>query len=311
MSSKIEIKKLAHFAGHLDCVYALEKSMQTDCVYSGAAEGYIVEWNYKLQSDGKLISKVLRPVYCLKLLKDKNILLAGTASGNLHVIDLENNQELKNFELHTLGLFDLKTHKNFLVSAGGDGTISILDQTNFSLVHKIIASDKSARIIAMKPDGAEFAVGFSDHKIRIYNAENFELKTTITQHSNSVFALAYSPDGNYLVSGGRDAMMNIYDTKNNFELLKNIAAHNLHIHCIYFNTNGKLFATSSMDKTIKIWDAENFELLKVIDKSRHEGHVSSVNKLLWLDDENIISCSDDKTIMCFRTQIVNKLSELD
>ena len=311
MKAKIKVEKIAQLNGHLDCIYALENSCQADSFYSGAGDGFIVEWGSKNSTEGKLISKVFRPVYCLKLLNEKNILLAGTAAGNLHVIDLQKNIELKNIELHTFGLFDLKTHKNFLVSAGGDGTISILDQTNFSLVHKIIASDKSARIIAMKPDGAEFAVGFSDHKIRIYNAENFELKTTISQHSNSVFALAYSPDGNYLVSGGRDAMMNIYDTKNNFELLKNIAAHNLHIHCIYFNTNGKLFATSSMDKTIKIWDAENFELLKVIDKSRHEGHVSSVNKLLWLDDENIISCSDDKTIMCFRTQIVNKLSNLD
>jgi WD40 repeat protein len=52
-----------------------------------------------------------------------------------------------------------------------------------------------------------------------------------------------------------------------------------------------------MDKSIKIWDSTTFRLLKVLDKSRHAGHGTSVNKVLWLAiDEVLITCSDDRTL---------------
>ena len=52
-----------------------------------------------------------------------------------------------------------------------------------------------------------------------------------------------------------------------------------------------------MDKSIKVWDAESEKLLKVIDKSRHAGHGTSVNKLLWSDyNDQLISASDDRQI---------------
>ncbi|PIQ20460.1 MAG: hypothetical protein COW65_14840, partial [Cytophagales bacterium CG18_big_fil_WC_8_21_14_2_50_42_9] len=57
------------------------------------------------------------------------------------------------------------------------------------------------------------------------------------------------------------------------------------------------FATCSMDKSIKVWHAQSFKLLKVIDKARHAGHGTSVNKLFWSDRQNsLVSCSDDRTV---------------
>jgi WD40 repeat protein len=116
-------------------------------------------------------------------------------------------------------------------------------------------------------------------------------------HKNSVFALRYSPDGKYLLSGGRDAHLNIWDHKENYRLKESIIAHMYAIHSIDYREDGRFFATCSMDKTIKIWDAENFKLLKVIDKSRHGGHLTSVNKIFWSNYKNrLISCSDDRSI---------------
>jgi WD40 repeat protein len=52
-----------------------------------------------------------------------------------------------------------------------------------------------------------------------------------------------------------------------------------------------------MDKSIKVWDAQAFRLLKVIDKARHAGHGTSVNKLLWTNfDDQLLSASDDRSI---------------
>jgi WD40 repeat protein len=52
-----------------------------------------------------------------------------------------------------------------------------------------------------------------------------------------------------------------------------------------------------MDKSIKIWDAATFRLLKVIDRARHAGHGTSINKLLWTNFNNqLVSAGDDKRI---------------
>jgi len=52
-----------------------------------------------------------------------------------------------------------------------------------------------------------------------------------------------------------------------------------------------------MDKSIKVWDAETFQLLKVIDKARHAGHGTSINKVLWTNFNNLLlSASDDRSI---------------
>jgi WD40 repeat protein len=117
-----------------------------------------------------------------------------------------------------------------------------------------------------------------------------------------VFTLSYSKDGKYLISGGRDAMLKVWDVENDFELLHDIPAHTLHINTIVFNPENTLLATGSMDKTIKIWDAKTFTLLKVIDKVRNQSHSTSVNKLLWLDNQNLASVSDDKMSMLWEVK---------
>jgi WD40 repeat protein len=52
-----------------------------------------------------------------------------------------------------------------------------------------------------------------------------------------------------------------------------------------------------MDKSLKVWKLDELRLLKVIDRARHAGHGTSVNKVLWTNYENqLVSASDDRTI---------------
>ena len=69
------------------------------------------------------------------------------------------------------------------------------------------------------------------------------------------------------------------------------------VNTVSISPDHKNFVTGSMDKSIKVWNLETFQLLKVIDKSRHAGHATSVNKVLWSDHHGqVLSCSDDKKI---------------
>ena len=299
MLKKVHVTKLNQFSGHKDCIYAIIKADNDKTFYSGAADGFVVKWNVNDASNGILICKVNRPIYSLLLLPTKNQLLIGTAEGNLHVIDLNQNQEIKNIAAHTLGLFDIKLINNHIFTAGGDGCVQVFDM-NFNLIKSFKDSDKSARCIAINHQLNHLAIGYSDHKIRIYDTESLQLIHTLDYHINSVFALSYCNQNKHLLSGGRDVFLKFYDAENNYQVIKDVPAHNLHINSIQFNDSGTLFVTSSMDKMIKVWDAQTFDLIKVIDKARNESHINSVNKAVWLTNNEIISVSDDKQIMHWR-----------
>ena len=296
----MNVAKVAHLTGHSNAIYSLEKSIYQNNIYSSSADGFIVEWDIEKKGDGKLIANIQKPIYSLLTLNKAQQLFCGTSEGNLHLIDLIQNKETRNIEAHTLGLFDLQKISKHLISAGGDGFVCIWNIDDLSLLHKIKVADKSCRVIAVSPDEKTIAIGSSDSAISIFETENFELIHKIEAHKNSVFALSYSPDGINLVSSGRDAMLKVFDIANQYAIVMDIPSHTAQVKCISYNNSGKLLATSSMDKTIKIWNAQNFELIKVIDKERNDSHTNCINKLLWMNDETLVSCSDDRAVMVWK-----------
>lgn len=297
---KLNANKGFTYAGHKDCIYGLGKGFEPNTFVTGGADGWVVEWDYANPADGKLLVQVNVPIYSFLLLRDDKTLLCGSRAGNLHSIDMQARKETRNIEAHTAGIFDIALIDNKIITAGGEGKVKVWEKDTYTLLTELNHSDKSARVIAKHPTLAEMAVGYSDNTIRIFNTENFKLLLEIKAHDNSVFALAYSPNGKYLLSGGRDAVIKIWDATNGYAPAQTINAHWYHINSIQYNTSGNLFATASMDKTIKVWDAENFELLKVLDKEKYDGHTTSVNKILWASDNELISCSDDRTAMLWK-----------
>lgn len=300
----MRIKRLAHFTGHKDCIYALAPALKPDCFYTGAAEGYIVEWNYEKKGDGELLAQVPAPVYSLAAYAQQLWLLAGTARGNLHVIDITSKKELRNIEAHTQGLYHihiLQKHP-WIITAGGDGVVRLWERYTLELVHTLHLSDKSARVIAVSPDETSFAVGYSDCHIRQWSLPDLQLIADWDAHENSIFSLTYTPDGKKIISGGRDVRLKEWALSPKPEQLQVINAHNLHINYLQYNPAGNLLASVSMDKTLKIWDGETLQLLKVIDKARHQGHVSSVNKVFWIDNNRLVTCSDDRTAMVWEIE---------
>jgi WD40 repeat protein len=179
--------------------------------------------------------------------------------------------------------------------ASGDGMITCVELEKLSIVQKKRQSEKNARTIAIHEGRGEIAVGYSDHFIRIFDIDTLTLKQEWSAHSNSVFTVRYSPDGKFLFSGSRDARLKVWDVQAGYLLVTEIVAHMYAINHIEFSPNGKHFVTCSMDKSIKVWDLEELKLLKVIDKARHAGHGTSVNKLLW-NSNLLLSASDDRSI---------------
>jgi WD40 repeat protein len=302
----MKVEKIDTFTGHRDCVYALEKAGEKHRFFSAAGDGFVVRWNLAKPDVGELIAKMAHSVYAMAYLPKENHLWVVENSEGIHVIDVETKQEIKSLKLVPTNYFDIQIHyaggvPHLAFVAGGDGVISVIDVENFSFRKHIKASNTSVRCLAINPVEREFAAGFSDNTIKIFDLQSLELKQVILAHNNSVFALKYSPDFKFLLSGSRDARLKIWNAEQHYTLEEEIVAHTFAINNIAYSADNKLFATCSMDKSIKIWDAESFKLLKVIDRARHAGHGTSVNKLIWTDfDEQIVSGSDDRTISVWK-----------
>ena len=272
-------------------IYALEEKNDSQ-FFSGDELGRVILWCAKTMKNIKEIAKVRGSVYALAYDSEQEILYVGSNNDGIYQINLNDNK------CHYVPLpkqiYDIKIHKKNIWIALGDGEIiQFSNPLKMELNNRV--STKRARSIA--PYLNKIIVGYSDHMIRIHNDETLNTEKELKGHTHSVFSVRVHPSGKYLASVGRDAKLNIWDTNADYCLRESIMAHLYTINDISFRKDGKYFATVSMDKTIKIWNAHNFQLLKVIDKDRYNGHSHSINKVLWLKFQNLlVTCSDDKSI---------------
>lgn len=304
----IKVEKINTLAGHKDCVYALAKHREKNIFFSAAGEGFVVKWDLENPELGELVAKVQNSVYALAFWEKGNYLLVGQNTEGLHLIDVEHKKEVKSLHLGSFTIFDIKIIDNLAIIACSVGIVFFIDLLNWQILKKMQLSKENARTIAYNSIKKEIALGFSDNAIQVLDLETLQIiKKLENAHENSVFSLAYTPEGSFLISSSRDAHLKVWTTQN-YELKQDIPAHLYAINSISLSPSGKYFATASMDKAIKIWETQSFKLLKVIDKGRHAGHGTSVNKLLWTNYlGQLISASDDRSVSIWDIKFAKEL----
>ncbi len=283
----IQVVKLREFTGHTQAVYTLCHLKEENHFLSAGADGMIVKWHIE-GNEGLLIARDDAAIY--SVFANEEFIISGNSKGKLTLIE-------KNGKSHTLKISDkpvfciYETEKGIAVLSG-DGCISVLNTEKMSS-EKIKISDKSLR--CMISAGNKFAVGSSDGHIYMLDG-NFAPANTIKSHSDTVFSLLYSDHHEMLISGSKDAHIHFHNSDGNYTA---VAAHNLHVNTIALTADGNRLLSGSMDKSIRVWDVSSQDLLKVINAEKTDAHKSSVNKILWFGKNNFISCSDDRSIMCF------------
>lgn len=294
---KITVQKKHTFTGHNDCVYTVEPAQQDPLFFSGGGDGMVVLWDLRMPNEGQLIAKLPNSIYALHYHSPSELLIAGHNYEGIHVLNWKDKTEVASLKLTDAAIFDITSIDNLLFVCTGDGELITLNLKNLQLVDRLRLSEKNIRCIAVNRETKEIAIGASDNRIRVFDLNDRHLKYEWEAHTNSVFTLKYLPGGHYLVSGSRDARLKVWDVRGGYSKVNEVVAHLFAINHLAVSPDGKHFVTGSMDKSIKVWDTETQELLKVIDRSRHAGHATSVNKLWWSGHENqLISASDDRTI---------------
>lgn len=293
----MNVRKLDTFSGHRDCVYTLIHDKAPQKFFSAGGDGMVVGWDVNKPDLGELVAKVDASIYALAFDHQNDHLWVGHNFEGIQRVDLINKKLISSNKMANSAIFDIQLHHGKALIGMGDGVIAVMDIENFAVQKHIKASTKSVRSISVHPTQNHFAAGFSDHNIGIFDMDGFGLVKHISGHTNSVFAVRYSPDGKLLFSVGRDAVIRVWDAENKYEQVGEIAAHMYAINDLVFSPDGRYMATASMDKSIKVWDAKSLKLIKVIDRARHAGHATSVNKLLWLGYQSLLlSASDDRMV---------------
>lgn len=298
----IEIQKIHTYTGHKDAVYTVERGLSDNNFYSAGGDGNVIEWDLNNFESGRLIAKIPTSVYALHLIPESDTLVIGQNYEGIHLINASSLKEEGSLKLTSKAIFEIKSHKNLLIVAAGDGELFFIDKQTLQVVKKSLIAEKNLRTILITDD-EKCLVGSSDGHVIQIDLKTLNIESEISAHDNSVFSLALSPDKKFIISGSRDAKLKFWNV-DNLKLDETINAHMYAINDIALHPSREHFASASMDKTIKIWDFDKRKLIKVIDNARHQGHLTSVNKLIWSTHKDyLISCSDDRSISVWNIDI--------
>ncbi len=293
--SSITIHKVREFTGHTGAIYSLSPDLEPGRFLSCASEGIVASWDIE-RGEAEAVAKAPGPIFSMRLIPERNLLLLGLENGDLLFNDLKTKQTLRRVQLHKKALFDflpLPDGKH-LVASGADGALSIWDLDGRDHLHYQKVSEVSIRTLALAPDQEHLLCGSSDHLVRVFDL-GLNLKTSWRAHENSVFRIAFSPDGKTLVTTGRDAHIKSWSWPDR-KLIASVPAHNYAVNDLVFPDGSEVFFSGSMDKSIKLWRTYDLKLLKVCNFDKNACHWNGVNRLLWLEG-NVFSCSDDRRIM--------------
>lgn len=298
---KLHIQKLDTFSGHRDAVYTLAPGAEPALLYSAGGDGQVIEWDLRKPDLGRLVARVPASVYALAFDAARGHLWLGQNFEGVHRIDPVEKREIGSVKITSTAIFDLLVHQSTAFAALGDGTLVVLDVETLAIRKHVRAGNLPARCLAYNPAADELAVGYSDATVKIFDARSLALKFVINAHAHSVFTVRYTSDGRTLLSGSRDARLKAWSVAEGYALQQEVVAHLFAINHLTFSPDGRFLASASMDKSVKVWNPADLRLLKVIDRARHAGHGTSVNKLLWTSHENqLLSASDDRTVSVWR-----------
>jgi len=290
----MQMQVLTRFTGHKGSVYAIEPGPDGTFFTSGS-EGIIAQWNPADPESGAMLARVPGVVYSLCFLDDK-VLLAGTAQGKVHVIDLNLRREVRLLQYHSSPVFRLAfwEQQNLFFSLAGDGSVQVYDAA-LNPIYAWRASEGKLRTITFADD--YFILGTSEGKILRYSSA-FALLNSYQAHQDNFGVNALWLNKSLLVSGGRDAHLIVSDPISG-EILQSVPAHNYAIYRIApMSGNPEIMATASRDKTVKLWHTNTMEPLLRLDAAVG-GHTNSVNDLTWLNPGLLVSAGDDRSAVAW------------
>jgi len=279
---------------HSQPVYALCEGAGPYLFFTGGGDRIAAAWT--TEAEPKAFAYTTSSIYSLFADPQSMLLWIGQMNGEVLCLRISDGQILHRYELQKGSIFDLKAlDEHRIAGLSRDGFFAQFDRQTGAWLQGIALPVQSAR--SWHP--------FSDNEILLAGDPAGLLRCRIDVEEPAaeryslcewpLFSMARHPDEGW-VFGGKDAC--IYRFNNRMqEIQPKIEAHNYAIYGLSFSPNRALLASCSRDKTLKIWWAKDLSFqLRLGKPTLKLAHTHSVNALLWLSDQQLISVSDDRTV---------------
>jgi len=292
------MKLLTRNQAHQLPLYAITVNNNDNIIFTAGQDKVITTWDLNTKTQHKLSINTGKSIYSLCYIPEFNYLAIGTSLGNLHIIDLNLKQEIKNFTQHKKGVFDIKYHieNKQLICAGEDGFLSIWDIKKLELIRYIPLKSGSIRKLSLKKDSLVAVT--NEGNIHEFECEFYNEISTKHVNDTAFMSVIHHPTkNNVIVCGDKEGHLYFLNRKeNSFRIILKIPAHKGNIYAIKC-TDDKIF-TASRDKHIKEWDANTLDFLEKSELSR-EGNFRSVNNL-EITNNTLISIGDDTGVLFWK-----------
>jgi WD40 repeat protein len=307
MASPLNLGNITKLEGHKNAVYSMSLDAPKLLLYTCGADGFVAKWDlskndFFQEPNATLFIKWPHAIWASAFIPLNNYLCIGDMNGNLSLFDTLNNTQVASVNTLHKGIFAINFVENKFYLASQDGFVSSWS-ADLQCIKNIKISKGSVRSLKYLDSLSYFVATTSDGTMVLLDKDLHVLQT-IQAHTQTVFGVDFNPYTKQFITGGKDAQIKVWSIVD-FILLeeKNIPAHLLHVHAVAYSPCFKFFASASMDKSVKIWNAQSLELLKVIESPKFNAHTNCVNSILWLQSNQLLSCSDDRTIVL--SEIIN------
>jgi WD40 repeat protein len=294
-------ERVHQWKAHSAALYALSQGRCESALFSAGADRVVAEWELGKDEPNAFAIRVESTIYSLNHLPDGR-LVVGCANGSMHVIDVGAKKEIRHLRFHDKGIFHLQYDEETarLYAASADGSVSVWNIEDWSLLWHLTMTHQKVRRIAISPNGALVAFALGDGRIALLETQSHKVIHEIDAHEESCNSIAFIND-EVLISGGKDAFLKTWNIPNGCTANLAIPAHNFAIYDIIVHPEQHWIATASRDKTVKLWDMKLEEKPLRLDRSSSGGHINSVNGLFYQPASDILySCSDDRSICAWR-----------
>jgi WD40 repeat protein len=191
-----------------------------------------------------------------------DLVLFGTASGNVHLFDPSLARVSKTLKAHTRDVTQIvftRAGDRFLTSSV-DGFVQWWSATTFAREQGFSAGSPIFSV-APSPKGRYLAAGGHDKVIRIWDLGSGDLAHTLGGHDEAVTALNWLGESN-LISGGANGTVRAWevDVRRCYRASR---VHDDHIASILVTSDGESYVTTSWDGRIRVWTPKHrlrFEL---------------------------------------------------
>lgn len=292
----MEVKATQILTGHIGAIYDVVVSKEGIC-FTTSADKHTVKWDLNAGQQDKFTIKLPDSGFRVALNNEDEILAIGTSKGGIHIVDLNKKKEIRYLTQHQVPIFSLSYNAftNEFYSGDAAGYFCVWSGKTVDLKLTLPFDCGKLRQISINETGSHIALCGQDGFIRILETNFFNLVSEFKTHETGVNCAIFK--GETIITGGKNAHIALWNWKTGKQL-KQIPAHNYAVYDFVFLNNQQLLVSASFDKSIKIWDAENFSILKRLER-KDGGHSHVVNRLAKITENSFLSVGDDRQVICW------------